>query len=133
MSRSILAGRPAGRAALVLAFAMATIGVGWPASGKLETWRQETSSAVSKGPRERVVIAETGRVRLGQALGPVGKLAAARVWDLARTADGAVFAATGDEGKVFRGDPKDKDSAWTLAYDAADTQALALAALPDGR
>ena len=41
------------------------------------------------------------------------------------------YAATGDEGKVFRREGKER--AWTVAYDADDTQALALAVLPDGR
>ena len=55
---------------------------------KLETWRQERPRRFAKGHRERVVISDNGRVRLGQALGPLGTLDAARVWDLARTADG---------------------------------------------
>jgi hypothetical protein len=102
------------------------------AFGKLETWKQETASAFTKGHRERVVVSENGRVRLGQVLGPVGTIDATRVWDLARTADGTVYAATGDAGKVFRRDAK-PDAPWTVAYDSTDTQALALAALPDGR
>jgi hypothetical protein len=102
------------------------------ASAKLETWRQDTSSAFTKGRREGVVISDNGRVRLGQALQPLSKLDAARVWDLARTKEGTVFAATGDAGKVFRHDGKD-GADWTVAYDADDTQVLSLAVLPDGR
>src|SRR6185312_13322211 len=60
------------------------------------------------------------------------KLDAARVWDLARTAQGVVYAATGDGGKVFRREGND-ESPWTVAYDAGDTQALSLAVLPDGQ
>ncbi|MFO0954051.1 MAG: hypothetical protein U0835_23430 [Isosphaeraceae bacterium] len=102
------------------------------ALAKLETWRQEGAATFAKHHRERVVISDQGRVRLGQALVPTGPLAAERVWDLARAQDGSVFAATGDAGKVFRRAPGEKD-AWTVALDAADTQALALAAAPDGR
>ena len=43
-----------------------------------------------------------------------------------------MFAATGDDGKVFRREGEG-GRAWAVAYDAADTQALALAVLPDGR
>ena len=44
-----------------------------PAVAKLETWRQETASAFAKGHRERVVVSDSGRVRLGQALKPTGE------------------------------------------------------------
>ena len=69
---------------------------------------------------------------MGQALLPTGPLAAQRVWDLARASDGTVYAATGDSGKVFRQSTKEA-APWTVALDAADTQALALAATLDGK
>ncbi|HEV3163967.1 MAG TPA: hypothetical protein VGZ22_08030, partial [Isosphaeraceae bacterium] len=71
-------------------------------AGKVETWRQDSASAFSKGKKDKVVISDAGRVRLAQQLAPTETLDANRVWDLARTADGAVYAATGDEGKVFK-------------------------------
>src|SRR5262245_57139369 len=130
MSLNAKVARAAGVAgALVL---VATITAPRSAVGKLETWRQETASAFSKGHREGVVVSENGRVRLGQSLSPIEKLDAARVWDLVRTPDGTTFAATGDEGKVFRRDAKDNAS-WAVAYDASDTQALSLVVMPDGR
>jgi hypothetical protein len=122
--------RTAAVAALLLFLAAA--GAQHAAIGKLETWKQESASAFGKGHRERVVISENGRVRLAQSLTVVGKLDAARVWDLARKQDGTLYAATGDDGKVFRREAKD-DAAWSVAYDASDSQALALAVLPDGR
>src|SRR5262249_35806229 len=100
--------------------------------GKLETWRQETSSAFAKGHRDRGVISESGRVRLRQSLTPGGKPHAARARAQARKPNGAIYAATGDAGKVFLRETKD-DSAWEEVYDASDSQALALAVLPDGR
>ena len=100
--------------------------------GKLESWREESASAFGKGRRERVVISESGRVRLGHSLKTLGSLDAARVWDLARGPHGEVYAATGDAGKVFKRDNKD-DAPWTLAYDATDTQALSVAVSLDGR
>lgn len=119
--------------AVAAAFVLLTaIGGARSVLGKLETWRQESSSAFSKGHRERVVISESGRVRLGQSLTAVGKLDAARVWDLARKGDGTVYAATGDGGKVFRRESRD-DAAWEPVYDSSDSQVLALAVGPDGR
>ena len=79
---------------------------------KVETWRQEGPTAFAKCHREGVVISDNGRVRLGHALAPLGSLAAERVWDLAQTRDGVLYAATGDAGKVFRREPK-ADAPWT--------------------
>ena len=102
-----------------------------PAVAKVETWRQEGPTAFAKCRREGVVISDSGRVRLGHALSNVGSLAAERVWDLAQTPDGVLYAATGDAGKVFRRELKG-DAPWTVAYDSTDTQVLSLAVLPDG-
>ena len=96
-----------------------------PLLAKLETWRVETAQAFAKGRRDRVVVSDSGRVRLGHALKPLGSLDAARVWDLLRAPDKALYAATGDDGKVFRREAKD-DAAWTVALDAPETQALSL-------
>jgi hypothetical protein len=100
-------------------------------AGKVETWRQDTAAAFGRGKKERVVVSDAGRVRLARGLRPTAPLEAARVWDLARDSSGALLAATGDAGKVFRRDAKGGD--WSLAYDAADTQVFSLAVLPDGR
>lgn len=98
-------------------------------AAKVETWRADSSSAFGKGKKERIVVSDSGRVRLGHSLGPVGSMTAARVWDLALGGKGDVYAATGDEGKVFRLD----GDRWEVVYDAADSQALAVVVTPDGR
>ena len=94
------------------------------ASGRARGLRQAS-------PRARGDLGPGARPA-GQALLPTGPLAAERVWDLARASDGIVYAATGDSGKVFRQSTQG-GAAWTVALDAADTQALALAATPDGK
>jgi hypothetical protein len=98
---------------------------------KVETWRQEGPTAFAKCHREGVVISDNGRVRLGHAVVPVGSLSAGRVWDLARTREGVLLAATGDSGQVFRREPT-ADAAWTVAYDSSDSQVLAVVVCPDG-
>src|SRR5215210_8703439 len=105
--------RPAFRLpALLVVFALLlALGALERAVAKLETWRQETSAAFSKGKREGVVISDNGRARLAQAIEPTSKLDATRVWDLARTGQGVIFAATGDSGRVFRREGKD-DAPW---------------------
>ena len=135
MKRSAAGGAVCQRRSCPVAWAscvmMAALAVAVSAWAKLDTWRQEGASAFAKHHRERVVISDQGHARLGQALLPTGPLAAERVWDLARASDGTVYAATGDAGKVFRQSTKE-GAAWTVAFDAADTQALALAATPRG-
>jgi len=97
---------------------------------KVETWRHEGASAFGKGHREGIVVSDSGRLRLAQAIRPSKKLDAARVWDLARTPQGVLYAATGNEGKVYRSTP---DGEWAVAHDSGDSQALSLAVTPDGR
>lgn len=133
MRRNAPAGRVARRTAVLgLVCAATVLSARLPALAKLEVWREESASAFARGRRERLVIADNGRVRLGHSLKPLGSVDAARVWDLARGSKGELYATTGDEGKVFRRDPKD-DSAWTLAYDAGDSQVLSVVTGPTGQ
>ncbi len=99
-------------------------------ASKVETWKQDTGAAFAKGKRQGVVVSDAGRVRLARDLNPVGKLEAVRVWDLARTPRGSLFAATGDAGKVFR---RDGEGEWESVFDGEDSQVFSLVALPDGR
>ena len=96
---------------------------------KAETWRQEGASAFARAHREGVVLSDNGRLRLGHAVQPLGKLKVARVWDLARSSEGALLAATGDAGQVFRLGTKPGET-WTLLQDSTDSQILALVAGP---
>lgn len=115
-----------------MAVALAAFATAWlPLLAKLETWRVDTAQGFAKARRDRVVVSDSGRVRLGHGLAPLGTLDAARVWDLLRGPAKALYAATGDDGKVFRREAKG-DAAWTVALDAPETQALALAAGKDG-
>jgi hypothetical protein len=123
--RSSIASRAAGTAGGILFLLTATA-----LAAKVETWRHEGTTAFTKAQRDRVVLSDAGRLRLGQSVTALGKLEAARVWDLARTGNGTLFAATGNEGKVFRRDP---GADWTVAFDSADSQVLSLVSLPDGR
>ncbi len=142
MRRNAPAGRTAGRVVVLgLACAATLLTARPPALARLETWKEESASAFGKGRRERVVISDTGRVRLGHALKTLGTLDAAHVWDLALGPKGSLYAATGDQGKVFRREGKEKEKekdkenaegAWSVAYDAPDSQAFSLAVGPEG-
>ncbi|WP_165219284.1 hypothetical protein [Aquisphaera insulae] len=102
-----------------------------PATAKLETWRQEGPAGFARNRRERIVLSDQGRARLGRELEPTGSLPAERVWDLARGKDGAVYAATGDGGKVFRRDARE-GSTWVQVLAAADGEVLSIVTTPDG-
>lgn len=120
------------RRSLVVGLAcVATIFATAAVCAKLETWRVDTAASFNKTKRDRLVVSDTGRVQLAHGLKSLGTLDASRVWDLARTSQGVLYAATGDEGKVFRREAAE-DAAWVLDHDATDTQALSLVVGPEG-
>jgi hypothetical protein len=98
---------------------------------KVETWRQEGAGAFAKAHREGIVISDTGRVRLGHALAPMGAIGVERVWDLARTREGILLAATGDAGRVLGREPK-AGATWSVVYDSLDSQVLSLVVTSQG-
>src|SRR5581483_4143665 len=95
------------------------------AAAKEDAWRHDTAAAFAKARKDGVVVSDSGTVRLARPVHSLGKLDAERVWALARGKNGAIFAATGDEGRVFR---REAGGEWADAFDAEDTQALSLAA-----
>ncbi|HEU5117390.1 MAG TPA: WD40 repeat domain-containing protein, partial [Isosphaeraceae bacterium] len=113
---------------LVLSAIVACLWSGTPANAREELWRQDSSSAFAKGKTERVVVSDSGVIRLGRAVSRVGRLEESHVWDLARSAEGSLYAATGDHGKVYR---LEKDGAWKEVLKVDDTQVLSLATRPD--
>jgi hypothetical protein len=112
----------------LLGWALATVGGGGLVAAKDEIWRQ-SGGAFSRGEAEGVVISDAGTVRLARRLARTADLDAARVWDLARLADGTIVAATGDEGRVYS---RDGDGDWKVIAKLDDTQALSLAAGREG-
>lgn len=98
--------------------------------GEVQTWRQSRASDFDSGTKDGVTISDAGRVRLARSLEPTAALKAARVWALARAVDGTTYAATGDEGRVLRRDPKAGD--WNLALEVEDSQVFAIIAMKDG-
>ena len=62
---------------------------------------------------------------------PLGALGVERVWDLARTREGILLAATGDSGKVMGREAK-AGATWSVVYDSTDSQVLSLVVTPGG-
>jgi hypothetical protein len=93
-------------------------------------WRIEGSREFLEGDTEGLSVDSEGRVRLAPAARPLHDPEAPTVWALARDREGRIYAATGNEGRVYRVDGAGTAS---VAYDAAELEAHALAVDADGR
>jgi sugar lactone lactonase YvrE len=93
-------------------------------------WKIEGAKEFLEGDTEGLSVDSEGRVRLAPATKPLHDPEAPTVWALARDRDGRIFAATGNEGRVFRIDGAGTAS---VAYDAAELEAHALAVDGEGR
>ncbi|MCK5329409.1 MAG: hypothetical protein KAR36_12465, partial [Candidatus Latescibacteria bacterium] len=69
-------------------------------------WRENTQQEFEKGSPEQVCITSEGEISLAPALEEVADVDALYVWALARDRKGNLYAGTGNEGKVFKIDPK---------------------------
>src|SRR6267143_1411918 len=98
-------------------------------AGKVDTWRQSTAADFEKGKTKQTVISDRGQIRLSRELRAWSDLAAAFVWDLVEDKDGNVFAATGEEGKIFKITPDGKAS---VLFDSDEQHVFTLALAPDG-
>ena len=93
-------------------------------------WKIEGAREFLEGDTEGLSVDSEGRVRLAPAAKPLHDPEAPTVWALARDREGRVYAATGNEGRVFRIDGAGTAS---VAYDAAELEVHALAIAADGR
>jgi len=82
------------------------------------------------GDTEGISVDSEGRVRLAPATRTLHDADAPFVWCLARDAKGAIYAGTGNDGKIFRVDKEGKSS---LAFDAPELEVHALTVGPDNR
>ncbi len=107
---------------------LATISVtAW--AGKVDTWRQGSAADFEKGKAKQVVISDRGQIRLSRELKPWSDLAASYIWDIVQDKDGNIFAATGEEGKIFKVTP---DGKATVLGDTDEQHVFTLALAPDG-
>ncbi len=131
ISQDVKTVKSLGRVALVVLSSILWLAAAGTLQAKVETWRQEGPGAFAKAHRDGIVVSDNGRVRLGQALSPFGALGVERVWDLARTREGILLAATGDSGKVMGREAK-AGATWNVVYDSTDSQVLSLVVTPGG-
>src|SRR4051794_3933312 len=90
-----------------LTFALAfAVFAGWLVpecrAGKVKVWHHNTPAHYERAQWKGVALSSEGALRLARQLRPLAALDATHVWDLAEDADGNLYAATGDEGKVYK-------------------------------
>ena len=92
-------------------------------------WTVSTQSDFLKGDVEDLSIDSDGRVFLGPTASLVAETAAPFVWTVLQSADGTVWAGTGNEGHVLK---VARDGKSTTFFDAPELEAHALAPAPNG-
>jgi hypothetical protein len=92
-------------------------------------WHVGTEAEFLRGEAENLSIDSFGRVTLGPTTTPVYEASSPFVWTAVESADGALFAGTGNDGLVYRIDPAGRAAAF---FDADELEVHALALGPGG-
>lgn len=92
-------------------------------------WKIEGARDFLEGELEGLSVDSEGRMRLAPSLRMLHDTEAPTIWCLARDAKGAIYAGTGNDGKIFR----IEGGKGALFYDASELEVHALAAGPDGK
>jgi hypothetical protein len=92
-------------------------------------WTVATQTDFLKGDVENLSIDSDGRVFLGPAATQVAETAAPFIWTLVPSADGTLWAGTGNEGQVLK---IARDGKTSTFFDAAEMEVHAIAAAPAG-
>jgi sugar lactone lactonase YvrE len=87
-------------------------------------WQENTQLEFEKGSPEQVCITSEGEITLAPALEEVADVDALYVWALVQDRKGNLYAGTGNEGKVFKIDPKGKSA---LLFDSPEVGIHSLA------
>jgi hypothetical protein len=114
--------------ALALAVLAAPIGLLESRGAKVKVWDARGPAAYDKAQLKGVVVSSEGVLRLGRGLKPLAALDCAHVWDLVEAKNGDLFAAAGDEGKVFKVTP---DGKATVVYSNEEARIFCLAPAGD--
>jgi hypothetical protein len=98
-------------------------------AAKVKVWHHHAPAHYDKAQLKQTVISSEGAVRLSRQLKPLAAVEATHVWDVVEDRNGNLFAATGNEGKIFK---IAADGKVTVAYTSEDSQILCLALAADG-
>jgi outer membrane protein assembly factor BamB len=98
-------------------------------AAKVKTWHHAGPSSYEKAQLKGTAVSSEGSLRLARHLRPLAGLDATHVWGLAEDADGNLYAATGDDGKLFKVTPAGQVS---VAHTAEDSQVLCVTVGAEG-
>jgi hypothetical protein len=113
--------------AATLTAALVLPGLAWGA--KVKVWHHHTAAHHDKARFQQAVLSTEGALRLARQVKPFAGLDAAHVWAVAEDPAGNLYAATGNEGKLFK---IAADGSVRVVYESEDSQLLCLAVAPDG-
>jgi sugar lactone lactonase YvrE len=114
------------RAFLILILSLCAIPVH---AAKVKVWHQHQQSHYEKAKFQNAVVTSEGALRLSRLVKPLAGIDATNVWDLAEDKLGNLYAATGDEGKLYKIAPGGKAS---VIHSSKDSHIFCLATGPDG-
>src|SRR5438105_1062380 len=98
-------------------------------AAKVKVWHQYQQSHFDKAKFKDAVVTSEGVLRLSRGVKPFAGLDVGNVWDLVEDAKGNLYAATGDEGKLYR---IAADGKATVVHTSKDSHIFSLVATPDG-
>ncbi len=98
-------------------------------AGKVKLWQTAAPADYDHASLRATAVSSEGVVRLGRRLTSVPGLEVAHVWDVVEDKVGNLFAATGDEGRIYKVSPAGDVS---IVYAGPDSQVLCLAVGGDG-
>lgn len=93
-------------------------------AARVKTWHHHRPADQQRAERKGVVQTDAGTLKLSKRLKPLAKLDCSHVWAAVEDKSGNVYAATGDEGKVYKVTSAGKVS---VAYEGDAAQVLCLA------
>jgi hypothetical protein len=122
------------RACPPFALALALLGVGLASyqpcpAARVKTWHRSTVGQYDRARFHRAVLSSEGTLRLARRLRPFASIEATHVWAVLEDRAGNLYAATGDEGKVYKVTP---DGSAAVVYTSEQSQVLSLALAADG-
>ncbi len=111
---------------IVALFLAATLlfAVGSSDAAKVKVWQQQLQSHFDKAHFKQALVTSEGALRLSHQVKTLANLQAMNVWDIIEDKSGNLYAATGNEGKLWRVAP---DGKTTLLYSSSESQILCLA------
>ncbi len=110
-----------------LALLAAGAGLLWASS--TTAWEMNSYADFIKGKFDGIALSRDGRVTLGPKMDPLFTSDQPVVWAVAEAPDGAIYAATGNRGRIYKIDRAGKAS---LVWTAPEPEVFAIAAAPDG-